>query len=83
MTADLALRAGLGQSGGMSHENEPAALARDAARILTDRAGVERFDIALTLGSGCRRAAVPIADVITSVPGSVLLGFHSSALVCH
>ena len=67
----------------MSHENEPAALARDAARILTDRAGVERFDIALTLGSGWRRAADLIGEVISTVPAAEVPGFHASGVAGH
>lgn len=66
----------------MSHEN-PADQARDAARVLTERAGIAGYDVALTLGSGWGRAADLIGDVVSSVPAAEVPGFHASGVAGH
>jgi purine-nucleoside phosphorylase len=59
--------------------DDPLAVARAAAAELGRRTGVDRFDVAVVLGSGWKRAAADLGDagadlVATELPGFVAAG---------
>ena len=62
---------------------DPFAIAATAAAQIADRTGVERHDIALTLGSGWARAADLIGETTATIPADEILGFSKPALVGH
>jgi len=63
--------------------SSPAALARDAADAIRRRSGVERHDVALTLGSGWKRAADHLGETIVEVPAGEIPGFRASGVPGH
>ncbi len=67
--------------------NDPTAPANrhawQAAQELLERSGVERIDLACTLGSGWGEAAQELGDVIATVPAAEIPGFHASAVSGH
>jgi purine-nucleoside phosphorylase len=62
---------------------DPFAVARQAAEQLAEKTGVEKHDIALTLGSGWGRAADLIGETTATVPATEILGFGKPALEGH
>jgi purine-nucleoside phosphorylase len=62
---------------------DPFELAAQAAAQLAERTGVERHDIALTLGSGWAKAADLIGKTTASIPASEIVGFSKPALAGH
>src|SRR3954451_6461815 len=62
---------------------DPFDIAREAAGQLAEKTGVERHDIALTLGSGWGRAADLIGDTVATVPATEIVGFSKPALEGH
>jgi purine-nucleoside phosphorylase len=62
---------------------DPFAIAATAAAQIADRTGVERHDIALTLGSGWARAADLIGETTATISADEILGFSKPALVGH
>ena len=62
---------------------DPFEIARIAAVELADRTGVERHDIALTLGSGWAKAADLIGETTATIPASEITGFSKPALEGH
>jgi purine-nucleoside phosphorylase len=62
---------------------DPFEIARIAAAELADRTGVERHDIALTLGSGWAKAADLIGETTATIPASEITGFSKPALEGH
>src|SRR4051794_28930479 len=62
---------------------DPFEVARQAAAQLAEKTGVERHDIALTLGSGWGRAADLIGDTVATVPATEIVGFSKPALEGH
>ncbi|MHA7987300.1 purine-nucleoside phosphorylase [Rathayibacter sp. CAU 1779] len=62
---------------------DPFEIARIAAEQIAERTGVERHDIALTLGSGWGKAADLIGETVASVPATDILGFHRPAVPGH
>jgi purine-nucleoside phosphorylase len=62
---------------------DPFAIAKEAAAQLADATGVERHDIALTLGSGWAKAADLIGETTATIPATDILGFSKPALVGH
>jgi purine-nucleoside phosphorylase len=62
---------------------DPFEIARIAAAEIADRTGVERHDIALTLGSGWAKAADLIGETTTTIPASDITGFSKPALEGH
>ena len=64
-------------------EQDPQSLAAAAARVLAERSGVERHDIALTLGSGWGKAADAIGETVSVVPAAEVPGFHASGVPGH
>nr|WP_315267923.1 purine-nucleoside phosphorylase [Microbacterium lemovicicum] len=75
----------------MSHDShplddpaaDPFAVAADAAADIARLTGVERHDIALTLGSGWGRAAELIGETVATVPATEVAGFSAPALAGH
>ena len=67
----------------MSQDQDPTALAAAAARELARLTGVERHDIALTLGSGWGGAADVIGETVAEVPAEQIPGFHASGVAGH
>lgn len=62
---------------------DPFILAGTAAAVIAERSGVERHDIALTLGSGWANAAHLIGETTASIPASEIPGFSKPALAGH
>ncbi len=62
---------------------DPFAIADQAARQLADATGVEKHDIALTLGSGWAKAADLIGDTTATIAATDIVGFSKPALVGH
>jgi purine-nucleoside phosphorylase len=64
-------------------DTPPTAVAELAAAVLTERTGVERHDIALTLGSGWGAIAERLGRIVGTVPASDVPGFAVSAVPGH
>jgi purine-nucleoside phosphorylase len=62
---------------------DPVDVAADAARVIADRSGVARHDIALTLGSGWGKAADLLGETVAEIPATEVPGFGASAVVGH
>jgi len=62
---------------------DPFAIAKQAAAQLAEATGVDRHDIALTLGSGWAKAADLIGETTATIPATEIVGFSKPALVGH
>ena len=62
---------------------DPFEVARTAAAEIAERSGVDRHDIALTLGSGWAKAADLIGETVADIPATEITGFSASAVVGH
>ena len=62
---------------------DPFQVAKEAAAQLAEKTGVERHDIALTLGSGWAKAADLIGETTATIPASEITGFSAPALEGH
>ena len=62
---------------------DPFAIAKQAAAQLAEATGVEKHDIALTLGSGWAKAADLIGETTATIPATDIVGFSKPALVGH
>jgi purine-nucleoside phosphorylase len=62
---------------------DPFAIAKEAAAQLAAATGVEKHDIALTLGSGWGQAAELIGETTHTIPATEIVGFSASAVVGH
>ena len=62
---------------------EPNRLADEAAAYITERTGVDRYDYALTLGSGWGGAAELIGTTDAVLQASDIPGFHASSVAGH
>lgn len=62
---------------------DPFAIAREAAAQIAERTGVEKHDIALTLGSGWGKAAELIGETVATIPATEITGFSKPALEGH
>src|SRR6478752_3569894 len=62
---------------------DPFAIARIAAEQLAEKTGVDKHDIALTLGSGWGKAADLIGETTATIPATEILGFGKPALAGH
>ena len=63
--------------------DSPAALAAQAASAIAELTGVERHDIALTLGSGWGKAADVLGETVAVVPAEEVPGFYASGVPGH
>jgi purine-nucleoside phosphorylase len=64
-------------------QSSPFEIARQAADQIAEKTGVDRHDIALTLGSGWGKAADLIGETTTTIPATELIGFSKPALEGH
>ncbi|GAA1222574.1 purine-nucleoside phosphorylase [Rhodoglobus aureus] len=62
---------------------DPFAVAHEAAAAIAAATGVEKHDIALTLGSGWGKAADLIGETTATIPASDIPGFSKPALEGH
>ncbi|HEV7957478.1 MAG: purine-nucleoside phosphorylase [Microbacteriaceae bacterium] len=62
---------------------DPFEVAAAAAADIAERTGVERHDIALTLGSGWAKAADLIGETVANIPATDVTGFSKPALAGH
>lgn len=62
---------------------DPFAVAAQAARQIAERTGIEKHEIALTLGSGWAAAAGLIGETVAEIPATDITGFSQPALVGH
>ncbi|WP_311260341.1 purine-nucleoside phosphorylase [Microbacterium sp. WCS2018Hpa-9] len=62
---------------------DPFEIAADAAADIARLTGVEKHDIALTLGSGWGKAADIIGETVATVPATEVTGFSKPALEGH
>ncbi|TQL48685.1 purine-nucleoside phosphorylase [Homoserinimonas aerilata] len=62
---------------------DPFAIAAAAASDIAEKTGVERHDIALTLGSGWAKAADLIGETTATIPATEITGFSRPALEGH
>ncbi|WP_424447240.1 purine-nucleoside phosphorylase [Microbacterium arborescens] len=62
---------------------DPLEVARQAAADIARISGVERHDVALTLGSGWGRAAELIGETTATIPATEVTGFSRPALEGH
>ena len=65
------------------HVADPYALARDAARVIAERTGIVKHDIALVLGSGWGGAADLIGETVATVDNVDVPGFAAAAVAGH
>lgn len=62
---------------------DPFKVAQDAAKQIAEKTGVDRHDIALTLGSGWAKAADLIGETTATIPATHITGFGKPALEGH
>ncbi|WP_267421300.1 MULTISPECIES: purine-nucleoside phosphorylase [unclassified Curtobacterium] len=62
---------------------DPFDVARDAAAVIAEQSGIDRHDVALTLGSGWGKAADLIGETVSEIPASDVPGFSASAVPGH
>jgi purine-nucleoside phosphorylase len=62
---------------------DPFAIAAKAAADIAEKTGVEKHDIALTLGSGWAKAADLIGETTATIPATEITGFSKPALEGH
>lgn len=62
---------------------DPFQVAQDAATQISEKTGVDRHDIALTLGSGWAKAADLIGETTATIPATDITGFSKPALEGH
>lgn len=65
-----------------SHDS-PTQIAHDAAATLTALTGIERFAVALTLGSGWGEAAEVLGETVAEIPADRVPGFRAAAAPGH
>ena len=63
--------------------NSPFEIAKQAAEQIRQATGVEKHDIALTLGSGWAKAADLIGETVASVPAKDIIGFSAPVVEGH
>lgn len=63
--------------------SDPKLIAQQAASEIASRTGVDRHDIALTLGSGWAKAAELIGELVAEIPATDITGFSAPALEGH
>jgi purine-nucleoside phosphorylase len=62
---------------------DPFVVADAAARVIAERTGVERHDVALVLGSGWGGAADLIGETLATIDNVDVPGFHAAAVEGH
>lgn len=64
-------------------QNDPQAMAAQAAQVIAEQTNVEKHDIALVLGSGWGQAAELIGETTHTLDAATIPGFHASAVPGH
>ena len=64
-------------------QTDPFALAEQAARVIAERTGVEKHDVALVLGSGWGQTADLIGETKTVIENTDVPGFGAAAVAGH
>ncbi|MFK4805053.1 purine-nucleoside phosphorylase [Microbacterium sp. ZW CA_36] len=64
-------------------DQTPTELAASAARDIAHLTGVDQHDIAVTLGSGWRRAAEHLGTTVAEIPAEQVTGFRTSPVQGH
>jgi purine-nucleoside phosphorylase len=67
----------------VSETSDPLAVAEAAARVLAERTGVDKHDVAVVLGSGWRPAADEFGAAVAEVPVAELPGFATPTVMGH
>ena len=62
---------------------DPKEVAAEAAAQLAAATGIDRFDVALTLGSGWAKAADLLGETVATIPATDIVGFSAPAVVGH
>lgn len=62
---------------------DPLKVAARAAAELGEHTGIDRYDVAVVLGSGWARAAQELGSVVASTPSHEIAGFYGSAVEGH
>lgn len=63
--------------------NDPFVIAAQAAKQIAELTGVDKHDIALTLGSGWGRASDVLGEIVAEFPADQIIGFSASAVPGH
>jgi purine-nucleoside phosphorylase len=66
-----------------SADADPFEIAAEAAAQIAEKTGIDRHDIALTLGSGWAKAADLIGETTATISADEIVGFSKPALVGH
>lgn len=66
-----------------NRDNDPKAIALEAAAQIAAKTGVAKHDIALTLGSGWAKAADLIGETVAEFPATEITGFSKPAVEGH
>ncbi|WES66001.1 purine-nucleoside phosphorylase [Microbacter sp. GSS18] len=61
----------------------PRSLARLAAHAIREGSGIDKVDLAVTLGSGWKQAAGRLGTPIARIPATEIPGFHAAAVAGH
>ncbi|RFA16509.1 purine-nucleoside phosphorylase [Subtercola boreus] len=64
-------------------DSSPFDIAREAAGQIAEKSGIEKHDIALTLGSGWAKAADLIGETVATIPATEIVGFSAPAVIGH
>jgi purine-nucleoside phosphorylase len=64
-------------------ETDPFEIAQQAAERIATLTGVEKHDVALTLGSGWGKAADLLGETVAEIPATEVVGFSAPAVVGH
>lgn len=65
------------------HQVSPQAAAKHAAAVIAQATGIDRFDLAVVLGSGWSSAPSYLGETVASVPAAAVPGFATSAVSGH
>ena len=61
----------------------PFIIAKEAANEIRTITGINKYDIAVTLGSGWGQAAVTMGETTHTIPASQIIGFNASKVAGH
>ncbi|MGM0384871.1 MAG: purine-nucleoside phosphorylase [Actinomycetota bacterium] len=61
----------------------PMEVAAKSARVIAERSGIARHDVALVLGSGWGGAALELGETVSEIPAEEIPGFSAPAVAGH
>ena len=73
----------MAERGAPAPDVDPTAIAAEAAAVIAELTGVERHDIALTLGSGWGGAADAFGETVAVIDADRVPGFRASGVLGH